>query len=344
MTIQYPQQFLDKKLQLTPGWLMYFPDPNEVHITRSVGEKPDFSLRNISETPWIEQTFRLLNGQHSLTEVIASAPQCHQAQLQHLLEHMHGHYLYDSCQQQSLLPPWLMQQLALNYTAIEHYTQQLAHKSVTVVGSGWLADALLPLLAKLGLKQIGWLTHADRPQQSLAFTRQQQFHNSDMLVEQLDQLNSDLVIYAEDHFDLMLLKAIDLNSRLSKKRWLFSLIDGWNIALGPCFVPGETSCLQCWLQQQPYYQRLADISQLAHPEVTAFQRDSVNPAFSQIAAGFIATDLTKLLLEQRSSSKTTASLLLGQQTRLNMQTLHSDTCSFYQDQDCRSCSGSNATV
>jgi bacteriocin biosynthesis cyclodehydratase domain-containing protein len=337
MTIQYPAAFLDKKLQLTPGWLMYFPSPNEVHISKSAGAKPDFSLRDAGGELWIEQTFRRLNGQHSLQDIIASAPAVHQQQLRHLLENMHGRYLFDTSLQHTLLPPWLTQQLALNYTAIEHYVQQLQHKSVTIIGTGWLAEALLPLLNKLQLPHISWLTPLTRETSGHDFVRQQVYSDTDNLLAMLDQLDSDLVIYAEDHFDMSLLKTIDLNSRLTGKRWLFSLVDGWNIALGPCFVPGETSCLQCWLQQQPYYQQLAQISELAQPDITTFQRQSVNPAFCQIAAGLIATDLPNLLMENTFSNKANASFLLGQETRLNMQTLQTVTHHIYQDQQCQQC-------
>jgi|GEM_PF-6295217 len=340
MTIQYPAAFLDKKLQLTPGWCMYFPSPNEVHISKSAGAKPDFSLRDAGAELWIEQTFRRLNGQHSLREIIAGAPTVHRKQLRHLLENMHGRYLFDASLPHTLLPPWLMQQLALNYTAIEHYVQQLQHKSVTVIGTGWLADALLPLLNNLQLRQISWVTPSTQPTTQHVFSQHQDYSATDSLLAMLDQLDSDLVIYAEDHFDLPLLKTIDLNSRLTGKRWLFSLIDGWNIALGPCFVPGETSCLQCWLQQQPYYQQLAQISELAQADITAFQRQSVNPAFSQIAAGLIATDLPNLLMESSFSNHANASFLLGQQTRLDMQTLHSVTQPIYPDLQCQQCNQS----
>ena len=338
-TTAQPNAILAKKFSLREGWCMAFPSDNEVQILQSIYAAPAFTLKDPQCAGWVKKAFEKLNGKWTVQAILQVTPDSRQEQLLTLLTQLQRRYLYDvSLQEQSVFPPWLSQRLAYQKTALDAYTDVVAEKTVAISGSGKLASQVATMAGQLGFAGVYWLNGAQH-QNVPGNIEQVHLHDNSALEQALNSLRPDLIICADDVFSVRRLQTIERYSQRHATRWVVTRVDGWHIQVGPCFIPGQSGCLSCWLNSAAMEPVTTLLNAIPESELARLQQQAENPAFSAIAAGMLISDLPTLMGIPSQNLNGSASLTLARYTRLDMAEFSVSTTHVHKHTCCSQCAG-----
>lgn len=340
------KNFEQRVFDLAPDLVMTFPSENEINIAKSLLTSPDFKLHDPKNGNWIESCFSLIDGNHTAADIIEAAPEARKKEVLSILKMLQKHYLTEKHSVEvPQVSAFLKQRLAKNATAVSSYIDNMANKTVAIVGSGKYAKALIETIEHFPLANIHWVV----PQSDLidhltavspVVNENKSIYYTDSLQDiehKLAQSRPDFIILAEDFFDFDLITTVDRFAEHYDTKWMFSLIEGWNIDIGPCFVPSQSGGFNCWLQHSTRYHTLINLSATQKADIQKYQTHALNPAFINIASGLIANELSDLLGILPINLTKNLTLSLSKQTQFDMSAFHQEVEYTHKCQQCESC-------
>lgn len=337
-------EFNNRIFTLVTDMVMLFPSNNEVHIAKSLLTEPDFKLHDPKNGDWIAKGFGLIDGKHTITEIVNAAPLSRQKEFRSILLMLQKHYLIEMNKpSEPFVSAFLKQRLAKNSTAVSSYHDNLVNKSVTIVGSGTFSAELIRTIRHFPIGTINWIApngdqeSKHKNDQNYESTVCKEVIKKAELREKLLALNSDFIVVAEDFFDIDSILTVDDVASLTNNKWLFSFIEGWNIDIGPCFVPDESGGFRCWLQNTKRYQPLVDLNTKQKQLIEKYQKNALNPAFVNIATGLIANELSDLLGILPTNISKNLTLSLSKQSQFDMSAFEQKVVYTEKCHQCESC-------
>jgi bacteriocin biosynthesis cyclodehydratase domain-containing protein len=132
-----------------------------------------------------------------------------------------------------------------------------------------------------------------------------------------------LALVAEDAFAPALYEAVNRAAVERNIPWSMIVIDGWNVYVGPTFLPGRTGCYHCL--ETDRRSRLANPLSYDRHVAHLLQSDVqeavlASPTFADMAAGMLASDVPNLIGIMPQRIETESSLTLGRQLQMDMRT------------------------
>ena len=234
---------------------------------------------------------------------------------------------------------------------LSSYIDNLTNKTVAVVGSGKYAKSLIDTISHFPFAKICWLvpdinfaSNADvlfTGEATQVFTINTS--TTQGIEKELEQNKPDFIVLAEDFFDYSLISAVDKVAERNNIKWLFSLIEGWNIDIGPCFVPEQTGSFNCLLQHSTRYHALVNLCETQQVDIKKYQVNALNPAFINIAVGLIANELSDLLGISPINLSKNLTLSLSKQTQIDMSAFQQEVEYTHKCQQCDSCLSNTLT-
>lgn len=366
-------KMLNTYYRVRDGYFIAFPAPHELQIRTSHGAESLVRIAMAEGERWAESFFSALDGMRTLGELIDVVPAEHVESVLKIVAALRREHLLESespFRPQDEAHDWLRRLMGTRYPVRDWYEQVLQDASILVLGAGVLGSRVAGALVQMGT---GTVTVADAlPLSAQDLQTAPLFlgaavgeSRSEALARQLKQLGHgtvvegvqpppwedatawqqlmegrSLVIVAEDSYRPRLLRHVNALALEMGVRWSMVLVDGWDVFVGPTFLPQQTGCLTCWEQQQRRALRLPDVQDhyvdfLAREEHTAAFLGS--PQFADVAAGLLTSDIWNLLgiLTQRVEDQ--SSLTLGRQLHMQMRSFDAKLIQLVKEPRCATC-------
>ncbi|MFD2171144.1 TOMM precursor leader peptide-binding protein [Tumebacillus lipolyticus] len=347
---------LNSYFRIREGYFFSFPEAHELQV-RHVhwGE----SLARISahdgET-WMQEVFGQLDGTRTMQEMMTAVPPERREDCLKIVAALRRGFLVESPtpipDDRSAAERWLPELMGTRNTARHFYRAELSAANILVLGAGTIGSRLATGLIQLGVGHVavadGRTVTADDRQQSMAYAYAahdairgealadslqrmagadrasgHRFHWPDR--EGLHRLmeGRTMVLVAEDVFAPALYEAVNRAAIERGIAWSMIVIDGWNVYVGPTFLPGSTGCYHCLeadrrsrLVNPITYDRYLEHLVQSEAQVAL----AISPTFADIAAGMLASDIPNAVGNMPQRIETESSLTLNRQLHLDMRT------------------------
>jgi bacteriocin biosynthesis cyclodehydratase domain-containing protein len=124
----------------------------------------------------------------------------------------------------------------------------LKHKEVVVIGDAHIAGIVVEALSAV-LGEFGANVSFDRkeviPKCRASGASYDALERADLLLSS-QWMQNKFVIYCNSHVDPITCKGLNLCFIHHKTPWLYAAVDGPFLLVGPLFVPGDSSCFECF--------------------------------------------------------------------------------------------------
>ncbi|WP_165898147.1 TOMM precursor leader peptide-binding protein [Tumebacillus sp. BK434] len=342
--------------KLREGYFFTFPERYELQV-RHVHWGESLARVGAAEgETWLQDVFGELDGTRKMREIMAVVPEERQEDCLKMLAALRRSFLDESPTPIPNDGPWsarwLPKLMGTRHTTRHFYERELAEANILVLGAGMIGSRLATGLVQLGA---GHVAVAD----GRTVTPDDRFHSmayvdaelgamraealagrlnrlaggeraSGHVWEQQDRAGLDelidgrtLVLVAEDAFSPALYEQVNQAALRRKITWSMIVIDGWNVHVGPTFLPGRTGCYHC-LEADRRSRMANPVSYdryVGHLVQTGMQAAlSISPTFADLAAGMLASDVPNLIGNMPQRIETESGLTLGRQMQMDMRT------------------------
>jgi len=350
----FRHHLLNSYYKLREGYYFIFPQPNEMQIRMNHLGESLISVKNTDGEQWASDFFGSLDGSRTVAELIAVVPEARHEDVLRVIAALRRDFLVESKQS---IPSgdeargWLRHLMDTRRSARFHYESSLAHAEVLVIGAGSIGSRVATGLAQLGVGRITIVdrhkvSREDRMQSPVYVQAAEGEARADALAKFLRLMNDSasvqareiaaydreelhslidgqsMVVVAEDAYRPDLYRLVNERTAELGIRWTTVLIDGWDVYVGPTFLPGATGCHHCFDTHRRREKNLRD-SYDRYADYLAGDGAApayVNPAFADVAAGMLVADLPNLIGNMPVMIEEESSLTLGRELHLKMRT------------------------
>lgn len=345
---------LNSYYKLREGYTFFFPLPNEMHIRMNHLGESLVSLKNTEGEMWASDFFGGLDGTKTIAELIGVVPEVRQEDVLRVIAALRRDFLVESqekIESGDESKRWLRHLMDTRRSARAYYETSLADARVTVIGAGSLGSRIATGLVQLGIGEITVtdcrkVSREDRMQSPAYVQAAEGQARADALAKFLDCLSQgknvralelatydrqelerlmegqSLVVLAEDAYRPDLYQIVNEAAAKAGIRWTTVLIDGWDVYVGPTILPGATGCHACFHTHRRREKKLG-ASFDRYAEYLAEGGEApvhIHPAFADVAAGMLVSDLPNLIGQMPAMIEEESSLTLGRELHLKMRT------------------------
>ncbi|ASS75444.1 hypothetical protein CIG75_10970 [Tumebacillus algifaecis] len=349
-------KLLNSYYMLRDGYFFSFPEAHEMQVRHiHWGDSLARIGAHVGET-WLQEVFGEMDGTRTLQDMMSSVPDERREDCLKIAAALRRSFLIESptpiADQRTREERWLPHLMGTRPTARFFYQEELAEANILVLGAGMIGSRLAAGLMQLGAGHVAvadgrTVTEDDhRHSMAYAFTELgemrataladslnrmagvQRASGHDWQVRDEEGLHRlmegrTLVLVAEDAFVPALYEAVNRAALERNITWSMIMIDGWNVQIGPTFLPGRTGCFHCL--ESDRRSRLANpasydqyVKHLVDTDAQAVL--SISPTFADVAAGMLASDVPNLVGNMPQRIETESSLTINRQLQMDMRT------------------------
>ncbi|XEC96278.1 ThiF family adenylyltransferase [Paenibacillus tarimensis] len=336
----------------------------EVQIRSKRWGEANVRLRPAADESWLFSFLCSLDGDRPLRELLEPVPEPSREECLKLVAALRREYLLEtefpsSPGSGAAAGDWSSRLFSLTMTAEHWYRSTLAGVHVLVVEAGALGSRVASGLVQLGVGSVTiaddrQVTHEDKRLSPAFAAASPGSPRSAELASYLNRISSispepaviytkpsdpaslgeavkaaDFAILASDVYSPRLAYEMNRLALQAGTRWTLILADGWDVYVGPTFLPGQTGCYRC-LEDTLLSGSGTEGSFGAYREwllETGKGEERLftgSPAFADTAAGLLLADLPNLLGVMPQRIEDESSLTLNRQLRIDFRTFDAD--------------------
>lgn len=347
---------LNSYYKLRDGYFFTFPESHELQV-RHVHWGESLARVGAPEgESWLQDVFGELDGTRTMREIMVNVPEERHEDCLKMLAALRRSFLTESPtpipDERSWSERWLPHLMGTRHTARHFYERELAEANILVLGAGMIGSRLATGLVQLGAGHVavadGQAVTADDRFHSLAYAYAELgLMRAEALADSLNRIagterasghvweaqdherlcrlieGRTLVLVAEDAFAPGLYEQVNRAAVERGITWSMIVIDGWNVHVGPTFLPGRTGCYHC-LEGDRRSRMVSPVSYdryVEHLVQNGVQAAlSISPTFADMAAGMLASDVPNIVGNMPQRIESESSLTLGRQMQMDMRT------------------------